>query len=261
MKSYDKLIKILNTKKTMLCVGLDTDIKKLPEPIEKSTRGMYYFNKAIIDATKEVAAAYKINTAFYEQYGIKGLEMLFATLDMIPKDAFLILDAKRGDIGNTSTAYAKAFFEDMNADALTVAPYMGSDSIKPFLEYTDKFTFLLALTSNEGSYDFQRLISAGKPIYKHVTDVSATWANHKKLGYVVGATHPDELAKLRGEHPTRVFLIPGVGAQGGDIEAVLSANKGVPSLINVSRGIIYASSGEDYASAAKAQAEYYAGLF
>lgn len=261
MKSYDKLIKALSNKKTMLCVGLDTDMDKLPEPMAKSTSGMYYFNKEIIEATKDFAVAYKINTAFYEQYGLKGWEILKATVDMIPKDAFLILDAKRGDIGNTSAAYAKAFFEDMRADALTVAPYMGSDSIKPFLEYTDKFVFLLALTSNAGSFDFQRLISGGKPLYKHVTEISANWADCTNLGFVVGATHPDELAELRAEHRDRVFLIPGVGAQGGDIEAVLAANKGKPSLINVSRGIIYASSGEDFASAARAKAEYYAGLF
>lgn len=261
MKSYNKLIDVLNTKKTMLCVGLDTDIKKLPESIEKSTDGIYNFNKAIINATKDIAASYKINTAFYEQYGVKGWDILKQTVELIPEDIFLIMDAKRGDIGNTSAAYAKAFFEDMRADALTVAPYMGSDSIKPFLDYTDKFVFLLALTSNAGSFDFQRIISAGKPMYKHVTDVSATWANKTNLGYVVGATHPGELAELRAEHPDRVFLIPGVGAQGGDIDAVIAANKGVPSLINVSRGIIYASSGEDFATAAKEQAQYYAGLF
>jgi len=261
MKSYEKLSRTIKAKQTMLCVGLDTDINKLPKCIGKSITGMYYFNKEIIEATKHTAAAYKINTAFYEQYGVKGWGILDSTISMIPKDAFLILDAKRGDIGNTSKAYAKAFFEELRADALTVAPYMGSDSIKPFLEYTDKFVFLLALTSNAGSFDFQRLISGDKPMYKHITDISSTWADYRKLGFVVGATHPNELAELRDEHPERFFLIPGVGTQGGDVEAVLAANKGVLSLINVSRGIIYASSGDDFAYAAKKQAEHYARLF
>jgi orotidine-5'-phosphate decarboxylase len=260
MNSYNKLLNIQKKNKSILCVGLDTDINKLPTPLLRDSRGMLDFNKSIIEATKDLVSAYKINFAFYEQYGIEGFEVLKKTIDYIPHEILIIADAKRADIGNTSLAYARSCFDYFKADAITVNPYMGFDSVEPFLQYKDKMVFLLALTSNPGSNDFQRLISDGKPLYRYVFEKSLGWSNHENLGYVVGATHPEELAQLRELAPNNVFLIPGVGAQGGDVPEVLKANRNCPAIINVSRGIIYASKDNDFAEKAREKAIFYRDL-
>jgi orotidine-5'-phosphate decarboxylase len=235
-----------------LCVGLDTDIDKLPASFDRKPSSLAAFNRAIIEATSDLACAYKINWAFYERYGIEGLQMLEATLRHIPSTAITIADAKRGDIGNTSAAYAKSVFEAFGCDAVTVAPYMGRDSVAPFLEYADKMTFVLALTSNQGSADFQRLpLANGELLYKHVMKSVFTWTPHENVGFVVGATHPQELAELRSLFPNVTFLIPGVGAQGGDAAATMRANGSAPALVNASRAVLYASSGVDFAEAAR----------
>ncbi len=257
MNALEKLKKIREEKKSLLCVGLDTDINKLPQGIGRSVDGILEFNKSIIESTAGYAAAYKINFAFYEQYGVRGFEILKETFGMIPQEIFTIADAKRGDIGNTSKAYAVSCFDYFGADSVTVNPYMGYDSVSPFLEYKDKMVFLLCLTSNSGSNDFQRLGSSGMPVYRHVYHASSKWAPEDMLGYVIGATHPGELAEIREDIPGRVLLIPGIGAQGGDIEAVIKANAGGPALINVSRSVIYASSGADFAEKAAEKAKYY----
>ena len=247
MKALEKLQDISAKKNSILCVGLDTDINKIPDHFKKTTESISAFNIEIIKATRDICAAYKVNFAFYEQYGIEGFIELKKTIDAIPDDCFIIADAKRGDIGNTSAAYAKSCFEYFNADSITVSPYMGSDSIGPFLNFPGKMVFILALTSNPGSNDFQHIESDGKKLYERVIYQSSKWADENSLGYVVGATHPDELKNIREIIPGRALLIPGVGAQGGDIEAVIKANSGGPALINVSRGIIYISSGKDFA--------------
>ncbi|MDR0927901.1 MAG: orotidine-5'-phosphate decarboxylase [Ignavibacteria bacterium] len=238
--SYNKLISAIKSKKSMLCVGLDSDISKIPaESFSKNINGLFEFNKTIIAQTADICAAYKINFAFYEQYGSDGVDLLKQTLQIIPQDIFTIADAKRGDIGNTSTAYSKSVFQYFMADSITVNPYMGIDSIVPFLEDTDKFIFLLALTSNKGSYDFQRLECDGKPLYLHIIEKSAKEFEVENLGFVIGATHPTELGDIRKLIPNNAVLIPGVGAQGGDVSAVMAANGGGPALINVSRAVIY----------------------
>jgi orotidine-5'-phosphate decarboxylase len=239
MTSYDKLINSISSKKSMLCVGLDSDINKIPNCFEKNISGLFEFNKIIIEQTQNICSAYKINFAFYEQYGSEGFELIKQTLRQIPDNIFTIADAKRGDIGNTSAAYSKAVFKNLNFDSITANPYMGLDSISPFLEDKSKLIFLLALTSNAGSQDFQRLISDGKPIYQHIIEKSAKNFSHKNLGFVIGATHPDELAALRKIIPENPILIPGVGTQGGDIQAIKKANNNSTALINVSRAIIY----------------------
>ncbi len=255
MNSFDKLNSAIKNKQSMLCVGLDTDLNKLPSHLPKELDSILTFNKAIIEATYAHCSSYKINFAFYEEYGIKGIEILEKTLELIPDDIFTIADAKRGDIGNTSKSYAKAVFQEMNFDSITVSPYMGKDSVEPFLEFTDKMVFSLCLTSNIGSRDFQYLNVEGRELYKHVFDISRNWADATNLGFVVGATHPSELAYLRSLDEERYFLIPGIGAQGGDIEATIKANFGSKNLnrglINSSRQILYASSGEDFSEAAK----------
>jgi len=239
MNSYNKLKNSIAEKKTMLCVGLDSDINKIPNCFEKNIFGLFDFNKTVIEQTKDFAAAYKINFAFYEQYGKEGFDLIAKTLNLIPKNIFTVADAKRGDIGNTSAAYAKSVFEYFSFDSITVNPYMGFDSISPFLEDKSKFVFLLALTSNNGSADFQRLISEGKPIYQHIIEKSANEFSKENIGFVIGATHPKELSELRKIIPENAILIPGVGAQGGDIRAVKEANNNFVALINVSRAIIY----------------------
>lgn len=250
MSAYDKLLKSIYEKKSLLCVGLDTDVNKIPQFLGRDLNALLTFNKAIIDATKKYVACYKINFAFYEKYGAAGFELLKETFDYIPKDIYTIADAKRGDIGNTSESYAKSVFEYFKADSITVSPYMGSDSVKPFLSYKDKMVFLLCLTSNEGSKDFQYLQVDGKPLYQHVMAIAQTWAGADQLGFVVGATHPEELDELRQLAPDNFFLIPGIGAQGGDLKATMLANAGINKsnlgLVNSSRAIIYASRGEDY---------------
>lgn len=229
-----------------LCVGLDPDLDRLPAHLRQEPRALEQFLAAIIQATRPHAAAFKINTAFFEQYGREGLDALYAVRDAVGS-SYCIIDAKRGDIGNTSAAYAKAVFDDLLADAVTVAPYMGSDSIEPFLAYENKVVYTIALTSNPGSADFQRLKVDGEPLYRRVMHTALGWKGAAHRGFVVGATHPEELADLRTAFPEVPFLIPGVGAQGGDPQVIAAANQGGPALVNSSRGILYASSGEDFA--------------
>lgn len=254
------IISQIKAKKSFLCVGLDTDIKKIPQHLLNEEDPVFAFNKAIIDATSEYAVAYKPNTAFYEVYGAKGWASLEKTIKYIKEnhpEIFVIADAKRGDIGNTSANYARAFFETLKADALTVAPYMGVDSVEPFLGFDDKWVVLLALTSNKGSKDFQYLNAEGKELYKNVLMKSQEWADDNKMMYVVGATHPEELGEIRQMLPNHFFLVPGVGAQGGDLQAVAKhgLNDQVGLLVNSSRGIIYASNGEDFAEKAAGEAK------
>jgi orotidine-5'-phosphate decarboxylase len=255
MQFWDKYNAIVAKKNSMLCVGLDTTREMMPpEYAQLPTRDAFVaFNRSIIEATNDLAAAYKLNLAFYEQYGTEGWLAFDDTLRMIPKDCITIADAKRGDIGNTSRSYAYAFFDTYNCDALTVSPYMGRDSLAPFFEYKDRMTFVLALTSNAGSHDFQRKIIAessnnlnAQPLYMDVIASTLSWTPHNNVGFVVGATHTAELAALRERFPTAFFLIPGVGAQGGDLAATLRANAGGAALINVSRGIIHTGDREAY---------------
>lgn len=249
MTATDKILKRNSELSSCLCVGLDTDISKLPKPLSRDIQGMLDFNKGIIESTKEFASAYKINFAFYERYGVKGYDILLETLDYISNDIHVIADAKRGDIGNTSAAYSDSVFIEASFDSITVSPYMGRDSIEPFLR-EDKLVYVLALTSNPGSSDFQRLISEGKPLYRHVIEKCTEWGGSSQIGYVVGATHPQELAEIRDWIPDRHLLVPGVGKQGGDAGAVLKANNNGPMLVNSSRAILYASSEEDWKEAA-----------
>ncbi|MDA3844318.1 MAG: orotidine-5'-phosphate decarboxylase [Candidatus Kapabacteria bacterium] len=261
MNTYKKLEAATKKNNSILCCGLDSDVNKIPEFLGRDLDGILEFNRLIIEATKDLVNSYKINFAFYEQYGTEGFDILKKTFEFIPDDIVTIADAKRGDIGNTSKSYAKSCFEYFNADSITVNPYMGYDSYAPFLEYEDKMVFLLALTSNPGSADFQRLIADGKPIYRHVFEKTMARTDDAQLGYVVGATHPDELADLRAIAPKRVLLIPGVGAQGGDVESVIKANTGGPCVINASRGIIYASAGKDFAEKAREKTEFFRAQF
>lgn len=247
----------IKKKGSYLCVGLDTDITKIPKHILSTADPVFEFNKQIIDATKEFCVAYKPNIAFYEAMGPKGWESLQKTLDYIPQECFTIADAKRGDIGNTSSLYAKAFFQQLNFDSITVAPYMGEDSVKPFLEFPGKWVILLIHTSNPGSVDFQQLETRdGKYVYEEVIFASQRWATADQMMYVVGATKSDKIGTIRALAPDHFFLVPGVGAQGGDLEAVSKAglNAQCGLLVNSSRAIIYASVGEDFAEAARKEA-------
>ncbi len=266
----------IQLKKSYLCVGLDSDITKLPAHLKDQKDGVLTFNKAIIDATLPYCVSYKINTAFYESQGLKGWEIMKETLDYIPNTHFTIADAKRGDIGNTSTQYAKAFFEALNFDAITVAPYMGEDSIRPFLEYENKVTIVLGLTSNIGSNDFQQLLleeydesltmvphitqgSVEKRLYEHVLERVSTWGTTDNLMFVVGATQATELERIRNIVPNHFLLVPGVGAQGGSLKDVsrFGLNKSIGLLVNASRAIIFASVGEDFADQAAVVAKTY----
>lgn len=258
-KSMNKaaLFEQIQKKQSFLCVGLDTDLSKIPDYLLKLEDPIFEFNKQIIDATADLAVAYKPNIAFYEALGSKGWESLKKTLDYIPKEVFTIADAKRGDIGNTSGLYAKAFFEQMDFDSITVAPYMGVDSVKPFLDFEDKWVILLALTSNEGSADFQLIQSAsGKPLFQEVLEKSQAWGNTDNMMYVVGATRGEKIAEVRKLVPDYFFLVPGVGAQGGSLEEVAKygMNASCGLLVNSSRGIIYASQGQDFAAKAREEA-------
>ncbi len=253
------IVSQIRAKRSFLCVGLDTDIKKIPQHLLNEEDAVFAFNKAIIDATAPYAIAFKPNTAFYEVYGAKGWLSLEKTINYIKKnypEMFVIADAKRGDIGNTSANYARAFFETLQADALTVAPYMGVDSVEPFLGFEGKWVILLALTSNKGSRDFQYLNSEGIELYKNVLMKSTEWAGSDKMMYVVGATHPEELGEIRKMLPEHFLLVPGVGAQGGDLQAVAKygLNKDCGLIVNSSRGIIYASNGTDFAERAAEEA-------
>ena len=247
-------------KKSFLCIGLDVDLNKIPEHLLQTEDPIFEFNKAIIDATHHLCVAYKPNTAFYEAYGLKGWKALEKTINYLNDnhpDIFTIADAKRGDIGNTSTMYAKAFFEDLAFDSVTVAPYMGKDSVEPFLAFKDKHTIMLALTSNQGAFDFQTKQVEGKELYKQVLETSKNWENSENLMYVVGATKAEYFAEIRKIVPNSFLLVPGVGAQGGNLQDVCKygMSKNVGLLINSSRGIIYASSNDDFAQAAAAKAE------
>ncbi len=253
------LINQIKTKSSFLCIGLDVDLNKIPKHLLELEDPIFEFNKAIIDATHDLCVSYKPNTAFYEAYGIKGWQSLQKTINYINEkypEIFTIADAKRGDIGNTSSMYAKAFFEDLNFDSVTVAPYMGKDSVEPFLAFENKHTIMLALTSNEGAFDFQTLKVNGIELYKQVIETSRTWKNAQNLMYVVGATKAEYFAEIRKIIPDSFLLVPGVGAQGGSLQEVCKygINKNVGLLINSSRGIIYASNGLDFAEKAREEA-------
>lgn len=256
----EQLIGQIKIKKSFLCVGLDTDIELIPNFLLDYEDPVLEFNKRIIDATHDLCVAYKPNSAFYESRGLAGWKSLIDTSRHIPSTCLGIIDAKRGDIGNTSSMYAKAFFDPassgMNFDAITIAPYMGSDSVKPFLAYKDKWVVLLALTSNEGGKDFQFIDTGNGRLFENVIQTANTWADNSRLMYVVGATRSEEFLTIRKYAPDHFLLVPGVGAQGGSLEEVckygLSANCGL--LVNSSRSIIYASSGRDFAERAREEA-------
>ena len=253
-----QLYEQIQHKKSFLCIGLDVDLNKVPQHLLETEDPIFEFNKAIIDATHDLCVSYKPNTAFYEAYGLKGWQSLEKTINYINEkypDIFTIADAKRGDIGNTSSMYAKAFFEDLKFDSVTVAPYMGKDSVEPFLAFEDKHTIMLALTSNEGAFDFQTLKIDGRELYKQVIETSTEWKNSHRLMYVVGATKAEYLSEIREIIPNSFLLVPGVGAQGGSLEEVCKygMNHHVGLLINSSRGVIYASKDHDFAEAARAE--------
>ena len=255
-----QLINQIKKKQSFLCIGLDVDLNKIPKYLLVDSDPIFAFNKAIIDATHHLCVAYKLNTAFYEAYGIKGWQALEKTINYLNKnypEIFTIADAKRGDIGNTSTMYAKAFFDDLGFDSVTVAPYMGKDSVEPFLAFKDKHTILLALTSNQGAFDFQTLSVNNNQLYKEVLKVSKSWENSENLMYVVGATKAEYLTEIRQIIPNSFLLVPGVGAQGGNLQEVCKygMTDTIGLLINSSRGVIYASQGEDFADAAAKKAQ------
>lgn len=256
-----ELIKEIFKKKSFLCIGLDVDNRKIPLHLQNDENGMFLFNKDIIDATASYCVAYKPNLAFYESVGIQGMIAFERTINYLKKfypSHFIIADAKRGDIGNTSTMYARTFFEEYDLDALTVAPYMGEDSVKPFLEYNGKWVILLALTSNKGSQDFQFLEDKnGTRLFEKVIRKSQEWANEDNMMYVVGATQGSMFEDIRKIAPNHFLLVPGVGAQGGSLQEVsrYGMNKDCGLLINSSRGIIYASNGTDFAEAAAKKAQ------
>ena len=253
------LVEQIVQKRSFLCVGLDTDLTKIPEHLLQEQDPIFEFNKQIIDHTHDIAIAYKPNTAFYEACGAKGWVALEKTIRYINENypkIFTIADAKRGDIGNTSRMYAEAFFNQLNFDAVTVAPYMGENSVTPFLEYQDKWTILLALTSNESATDFQFFSQGQKELYKKVIDTSMAWQNSNRLMYVVGATKASYLKEIRDMLPNHFILVPGVGAQAGSLEQVCkyAMTKDIGIIVNSSRGIIYADRSEDFAQAARTKA-------
>lgn len=256
-----KLIEEIRSKNSFLCIGLDVDKNKIPPHLLSEQDPVFAFNKAIIDATHHLAVAYKPNTAFYEAYGLEGWKTLERTINYLNEnypEIFTIADAKRGDIGNTSSRYAEAFFKDLNFDSVTVAPYMGSDSIEPFLAFENKFAIMLALTSNKGGLDFQVIEdNSGEALYERVLKTSLGWANSDRLMYVVGATRPEYFERIRRIVPDHFLLVPGVGAQGGSLKEVCQygLNSDVGLLINSSRGIIYASQEKDFASKSAEKAE------
>ena len=254
-----ELISNIREKQSFLCVGLDTDITKIPHHLKTAEDPVFEFNKAIIDATQAYAVSYKINTAFYEAMGIQGWISLSKTLNYIPKDIFTIADAKRGDIGNTAEQYAKTFFETYAFDSVTVAPYMGKDSVAPFLQFAHKWGIVLGLTSNEGSKDFQMQKCGDELLYEKVLKTVATWGSPDNLMFVIGATRQEQLQRVRELVPEHFLLVPGVGAQGGDLHTVAKTalTKDVGLLINVSRAIIYASAQDDFALQAEKAAKDY----
>jgi orotidine-5'-phosphate decarboxylase len=254
--THSELVEQIRQKQSYLCVGLDTDITKIPKHLRSLPDAVFQFNKAIIDATKDHCVSYKINTAFYESQGLKGWEAMEQTVNYIPSTHLKIADAKRGDIGNTSSQYAKTFFEVLSFDAVTVAPYMGEDSVRPFLDYKDKWTIVLGLTSNEGSNDFQQLklgqTGEEKKLYEKVLETTASWGSPANLMFVVGATRAADLQHIRSIVPDHFLLVPGVGAQGGSLKevSVYGLNKDCGLLVNASRAIIFASGDRDFAEMA-----------
>ena len=256
-----ELVNQINTKRSFLCVGLDTDLKKMPEHLLKEEDPIFAFNKAIIDATADYCVSYKPNLAFYEAFGVKGIISFEKTIKYLKENYpnhFIVADAKRGDIGNTSAMYARTFFEEYDVDSLTVAPYMGEDSVTPFLGYQDKWVILLALTSNKGSHDFQLTEDVnGERLFEKVLRTSQNWGNADNMMYVVGATQGRMFEDIRKIVPNHFLLVPGVGAQGGSLEEVCKygMNKDCGLLVNSSRGIIYASKGEDFAEKAAKNAK------
>ncbi|MBL7697700.1 MAG: orotidine-5'-phosphate decarboxylase [Chitinophagaceae bacterium] len=254
-----ELVEHIRKKKTYLCVGLDSDIEKLPRHLLRLDDAQFEFNKQIIDATLDHCVGYKINTAFYESQGVKGWQSLEKTISYIPSSHFTIADAKRGDIGNTSAQYAKAFFETMNFDAITVAPYMGEDSISPFLDYEGKWTIVLGLTSNPGSADFEMIVSENTYLFEKVLKKTSGWGNPDKLMFVIGATKHEMVRNIRMAYPDHFFLVPGVGAQGGSLSEISASgmNSDCGLLVNASRAVIFSSQGENFASAARLSARKY----
>ena len=256
-----ELVNQIKTKRSFLCVGLDTDLKKIPEHLLKEEDPIFAFNKAIIDATADYCVSYKPNLAFYEAFGVNGLISFEKTIKYLKEsypNHFIVADAKRGDIGNTSAMYARTFFEEYDVDSLTVAPYMGEDSVTPFLGYKDKWVILLALTSNKGSHDFQLTEDVnGERLFEKVLRTSQNWGNADNMMYVVGATQGRMFEDIRKIVPNHFLLVPGVGAQGGSLEEVCKygMNKDCGLLVNSSRGIIYASKGEDFAEQAAKNAK------
>lgn len=251
-----ELINQIKLKQSFLCVGLDTDLTKIPTHLLKEKDPIFEFNKQIIDATHDLCVAYKPNLAFYEVYGSQGWESLQKTIEYIPREIFTIADAKRGDIGNTSSMYAKAFFENLNFDSVTVAPYMGADSVMPFLEFKNKWVILLALTSNKGADDFQFFDGEKEKLFEKVLKKSKEWGNDENLMYVVGATRPEMFLDIRKLVPDSFLLVPGIGAQGGELSEVckFGMNKEVGLLVNSSRGIIYAGKDVDFAKKSREEA-------
>ena len=253
-----ELILQIKNKRSFLCIGLDSDIEKIPHFLLDYEDPIFEFNKRIIDSTKDYCVAYKPNIAFYESMGAKGWDSLQKTVDYIPQDIFTIADAKRGDIGNTSKMYARAFFNNMNFDAVTIAPYMGKDSVFPFLDYSEKWAIILALTSNEGSLDFQNIKDIhGKEFFKHVLSSAQNWGSDQNTMFVIGATQAEKMLEVRKIVPNHFLLVPGVGAQGGNLQEIakygMNADCGL--LVNSSRGIIYASSEKDFAEKAALEAQ------
>ena len=256
--NYQELVSQIKKKKSFLCLGLDTDLAKIPAHLLETEDPIFEFNKQIIDSTKDFCVAYKSNIAFYEMLGTKGWESLQKTIDYIPKDIFTIADAKRGDIGNTSLYYANTFFDTYNFDSVTVAPYMGSDSVIPYLQHKEKWAILLALTSNKGADDFElQELKSGEYLFEKVLSTSKEWGSEKNMMYVVGATRPKMLAAIRKIVPNHFLLVPGLGAQGGSLSEVVKygISKDIGLLVNSSRGIIYAGNGKDFATKAGEKAK------
>lgn len=255
--NYQELVSQIKKKKSFLCVGLDTDLNKIPPHLLETEDPIFEFNKAIIDATKEYCVAYKPNIAFYEMLGASGWESLQKTIEYIPTTHFTIADAKRGDIGNTSLYYANTFFDTFQFDSVTVAPYMGSDSVIPYLQHKDKWAILLALTSNKGADDFElQKLENGQYLFEKVLTTSKEWGSESNTMYVVGATRPEMLTEIRKIVPNHFLLVPGVGAQGGSLTEVAKhgMNENIGLLVNSSRGIIYAENGPNFAEKAKEKA-------
>lgn len=247
MKVYDKLLNVQRKNNSLLCIGLDPELEKIPSYFGKNLLSILKFNETIITNTSNFVCAYKINFAFYEQYGVDGFKLLKDTFDIIPQEIVSIADAKRADIANTSRAYAKSIFEYFNADCITLNPFMGYDSLSPFFEYGDKFCFVLALTSNQGANDFQKLkLHNTKPLYMEVIEKVVNWGGKSNIGFVVGATQENEFLEIRNLCPENFLLIPGIGYQGGNLHKILELNKNLPAVFNVSRDIIYCDSTENF---------------